>query len=141
MTTPGWRDLSIEPFPNGLYGEMLENLVSWLKDRFFDDEPTPRPKFKKTGLPAALAQSQHNKSNDAEQEPVEFETRLSGTLESNGPGKNVFVQRTNARKDSGTQESLKILDESAAGDDESGIDPYNTGAFDRSQNWKNRNRK
>lgn len=43
------------------------------------------------------------------------------------------------REDTGTHETLTIIDDSLPEPDEdAGIDPYNTGAFDRSKNWNNR---
>ena len=43
------------------------------------------------------------------------------------------------REDSGTHETLKILDDSIIEtEEEEGIDPYNTGQFDRSRNWDRR---
>ena len=43
------------------------------------------------------------------------------------------------RENTGTHETLKILDDSLVDDDEeAGIDPYNTGEFDRSRNWDKR---
>lgn len=63
-------------------------------------------------------------------------------IESQGPGKNVLVRGKYHREDTGTHETLKIIDESLGeGDDGGGIDPYNTGQFDRSKNWDKRFRK
>jgi len=46
------------------------------------------------------------------------------------------------REDTGTHETLTIVDNSLPDPDEdAGIDPYNTGRFDRSRNWNNRYRK
>jgi len=40
------------------------------------------------------------------------------------------------REDTGTHETLKIVDDSILEDDtETGADPYNTGRFDRSKSW------
>ena len=64
------------------------------------------------------------------------------SIESLGPGKNVLVKNRYVREDTGTHETLKILDESLQeAAEEDGIDPYNTGAFDRSKNWGTRSRK
>ena len=60
-------------------------------------------------------------------------------IEGNGPGKNVLVRKRFVREDTGTHETLTILDDSLViSDDESGIDPYNTGQFDRSKSWDKR---
>ncbi len=48
------------------------------------------------------------------------------------PARKKFV-----REDSGTHETLKILDDSIVeADQRDGFDPYNTGEFDRSKNWE-----
>ena len=56
-----------------------------------------------------------------------------------GPGKNVLVRNKFRREDTGTHETLAIVDDSVvATGEETGIDPYNTGKFDRSRNWDKR---
>ncbi len=63
------------------------------------------------------------------------------------PGKalqpnDVIRRRKIVREDTGTHETLKIVDdELQIADDKDGIDPYNTGGFDRSKNWDSRFRK
>jgi hypothetical protein len=64
------------------------------------------------------------------------------SIEDAGPGKTVLIRNKYVREDTGTHETLKILDESLVDSgEETGIDPYNTGGFDRSKNWSNRFRK
>lgn len=70
---------------------------------------------------------------------VEASEDLSGDIESVGPGKNVLIRNKFLREDTGTHETLKILDDSIVDSgEETGIDPYNTGGFDRSKNWDKR---
>ena len=65
-----------------------------------------------------------------------------GKIEDGGPNENVLIRNKYVREDTGTHETLKILDDSLADSgEETGIDPYNTGGFDRSKNWNNRFRK
>ena len=67
---------------------------------------------------------------------------LSGHIEDGGPNKNVLIRNKYVREDTGTHETLKILDDTLVDTgEETGIDPYNTGGFDRSKNWNNRFRK
>ena len=69
-------------------------------------------------------------------EVVDFIADLGGQIEDAGPGKNVLVRNKYVREDTGTHETLRIVDESIVEtDDESGADPYNTGRFDRSKSW------
>lgn len=78
-----------------------------------------------------------------EKDEVSFESETGGRIEDAGPGKNVLRRSKYVREDAGTHDQLKIIDEDAltANDDEDGMDPYNTGQFDRSKTWNNRTRK
>ena len=70
---------------------------------------------------------------------VNYDGHLDGRIEEVGPGKNVLIRNRFVREDTGTHESLKILDDSMIETDEdTGFDPYNTGNFDRSRNWEKR---
>lgn len=52
---------------------------------------------------------------------------------------NALIRNKFIREDTGTHETLKILDDSIVDSGEkTGIDPYNTGGFDRSKNWDRR---
>ena len=70
---------------------------------------------------------------------VELDPSIGGRIEDNGPGKNVLIRNKYVREDTGTHETLTILDDSMLdSEEEEGIDPYNTGQFDRSKNWDKR---
>ncbi|MGB5164322.1 MAG: hypothetical protein WBN09_06335 [Woeseiaceae bacterium] len=98
----------------------------------------------KTGAfkrPAAKPVRRPAKHNVPRPQPefVEIDPHLAGEIEDSGPGKNVLIRNKYVREDTGTHETLKILDDSILEDDDSdGIDPYNTGEFDRSRNWDKR---
>ena len=48
-----------------------------------------------------------------------------------------LIRKKFVREDTGTHETLTILDDSIVDSgEETGIDPYNTGEFDRSKNWE-----
>jgi hypothetical protein len=71
-----------------------------------------------------------------EVDPVEFSGELGGKIEEVGPGKNVLVRNKYVREDTGTHEKLKIIDDTLVEEeDDGGMDPYNTGRFDRSKSW------
>ena len=54
-------------------------------------------------------------------------------------GEASLIRNKYLREDTGTHETLKILDDSLIDSgEEEGFDPYNTGDFDRSQNWQRR---
>ena len=64
---------------------------------------------------------------------------FEGQVENTGPGKNVLIRNKYIREDTGTHETLKILDDSLVDSgEEDGIDPYNSGEFDRSRHWNKR---
>lgn len=70
---------------------------------------------------------------------VDLDSHIDGQIEDSGPGKNVLIRNKYVREDTGTHETLTILDDSIIDThEEEGIDPYNTGQFDRSKNWDRR---
>ena len=72
-------------------------------------------------------------------EYVDLDPHIEGRIEDNGPGKNVLIRNKYVREDTGTHETLKILDDSMIDtEEEECMDPYNTGRFDRSRNWDKR---
>ncbi len=74
-------------------------------------------------------------------EYVNLDASFTGRLVDSSPGKTVPPRSKLVREDSGTHETLTILDDSIAqSDDEVGTDPYDTGEFDRSKNWDKRSR-
>jgi hypothetical protein len=74
-------------------------------------------------------------------EYVDLDSSIEGTIDDNGPGKNVLIRNKYVREDTGTHETLKILDDSIIDtEEEEGMDPYNTGRFDRSRNWDKRSK-
>ncbi len=73
---------------------------------------------------------------------VELDSNVAGKISSDDAGINALVRNKYQREDSGTHETLKIIDDSIVDSgEETGIDPYNTGNFDRSRNWDKRFRR
>lgn len=133
---------------------MIENLKAWLKQRFSGAESSPPQSLQNTGSyrQRLIAKDRPSPPKEAPKEapteaptasrPVEDEPLVHGTIESLGPGKNVYVQNPYVREDLGTHDSLKIVDESLVdGEEPDGLDPYNTGRFDKSRKWDQRFRK
>jgi len=119
---------------------MIERLTNWLKKSFGQEDNPPPPNFRHT--PSSAARPKAATKKESTTESVELDTTLSGKIADAGPGKNVLIRNKYLREDTGTHETLKILDDSLVDSgEESGIDPYNTGGFDRSKNWNNRFRK
>lgn len=127
---------------------MIGRLKIWFKTRFFAKPATPPAReMNRSGAHAAPRRPPVNRTaRRPVEQPKPQASRLADDLgdeiESLGPGKNVLIRNKFVREDTGTHETLKILDDSLVDSgEESGIDPYNTGGFDRSRNWEKRFRK
>ena len=119
----------------------MERLKNWLQDRFSAMDSSPSDDFRETGARLSPRPTKTAAPKPADR-TVADEPSMSGSIEDAGPGKNVLIRNKYVREDTGTHETLKILDDSlVSSGEEEGIDPYNTGGFDRSKNWNNRFRK
>lgn len=123
-------------------------MFDWIKKLLGRDEgpetPEPMDMFRKTGSYRSLQPtvSARPKEETPAPETLEVSSQVEGHIEDGGPGKNVLVRKRFVREDTGTHETLTILDDSLVETDkEDGIDPYNTGQFDRSRTWDSRFRK
>ena len=120
---------------------MIKNIKNWITNRFSEEQPAPAPDMRQSGAHASPRPARPRQQEVPRPKPefVEADERLAGRIESNGPGKNVLIRNKYVREDTGTHETLKILDDSIVDSgEEAGIDPYNTGGFDRSRNWDKR---
>ena len=134
---------------------MMKRFMNWLTSKISPNKASADPKLSQTGAHlrqtgSHLYQSgghtaQRKSSNPGQAMPerqpefVNLEPHVAGHIEDNGPGKNVLIRNKYVREDTGTHETLKILDDSIIDtEEEEGIDPYNTGQFDRSKNWDKR---
>ena len=123
---------------------MMEKLRNWLKGRFSAAETAPPQAMRKTGSFQGTARMPSPKKKVPELTPefAEVSPHLHSKVDSLGPGKNVLVRNRFVREDTGTHETFKILDDSLIDSgEEPGLDPYNTGSFDRSKKWDQRFRK
>lgn len=115
----------------------LQHFLKWLGQRLFrQPEPEmPPPKAVRARPPAQRGGAQPPQL-------IPLKTSLGGKIADGGPGKNVLIRNKFVREETGTHDTLKILDESVLETGEgSGIDPYNTGRFDRAKSWETRFRK
>jgi hypothetical protein len=119
--------------------------MNWLASRFSQKNASPSPTLTQTGSYLGQTGSHAGPGHVATQqavprrqpEYVKLETHVDGSIRENGPGKNVLIRNRFVREDTGTHETLTILDDlSIETREETGIDPYNTGQFDRSRNWE-----
>lgn len=106
---------------------MIHRLRIWWQSRFSPQARRANDPLRKTGVHAAI-----RRKKATEDEAIEKAT----------PDEDSLIRNKFVREDTGTHETLKILDDSIVDSgEEPGIDPYNTGGFDRSKNWNNRFRK
>jgi hypothetical protein len=123
---------------------MMKKFKNWLKNRFSAADAAPPQALRKTGSFEATVRTPSPKKNVPELTPefAEVDPHLHSKVESLGPGKNVLIRKRFVREDTGTHETFKILDDSLIDSgEETGLDPYNTGSFDRSKKWDQRFRK
>ena len=122
---------------------MLESLKNWLKKLLAKDDSKSTGDLRSHGVPAAPPRPAPRQAVPRKDpEYVQVDPDLSGEIENIGPGKNVLIRNKFIREDPGTHETLTILDDSLVDSgEEQGIDPYNTGSFDRSKNWDRRHGK
>jgi hypothetical protein len=116
----------------------MKRLVQRLLERITQKKPTSEVRLGQTGayrIPAPV-RKMPAKPQPIPQLDVEYSTDIAGKIVDGGPGKNVLIRNKYVREDSGTHETLKIVDDSLLdNDDEVGLDPYNTGRFDRARSW------
>lgn len=119
----------------------MTRFIEWLRSRIKKDEPDRSGPLWQTGV-HTLPTARRSPVRTSTPKP-EFAADVGGRIADGGPGKNVLVRNKYVREDTGTHETLRIVDDSILEpDDESGADPYNTGRFDRSKSWDSfRNRK
>lgn len=115
---------------------MFHRFLKWLGTRLFADQDAKDASLQQTGVrvrpPAARAA--------AAPELVKFKPQLNARIGDGGPGKNILMRSQYIREETGTHDNLKILEPSLleAEEEEGGIDPYNTGRFDRAKHWEKR---
>ena len=120
----------------------MNRFLKWLGKKLYRKEPVRDTTLQQTiSRSNAAAKATPNGTQAAPGKPVrgsaDYGSDANARVEDGGPGKNVYVRNKYIREDSGTHEKLKIVDESLLQeDDEDGLDPYNTGRFDRSKTWK-----
>jgi len=111
----------------------MQRFFNWLSNRITPERKPPAARAWHTTVPTGYRLPE--RKLDAVQ-PREYSSEAMGTIEDGGPGKNVFVRHRYVREDTGTHETLKIISSTVTDqDDDAGIDPYNTGQFDRARTW------
>ena len=126
---------------------MMKRFMNWLTAKILPQEASSDSELNRNGAhrhqtsghTVAPTDAPKQSVPDRQPEYVDLDPQLDGRIEDAGPGKNVLIRNKYVREDTGTHETLKILDDSMLDtNEEEGIDPYNTGQFDRSKNWDKR---
>lgn len=123
----------------------MQHFIKWLGMKLFPPKRPPSPQPSQPRVrprpPARIpAKPQAQRRVPSTPGAAVLDTTVSGRIEDGGPGKNVLVRSRYVREDTGTHETLKIIDDSIVEDqpEEVGSDPYNSGQFDRANNWNAR---
>jgi hypothetical protein len=117
----------------------FQHFLKWLGTKLFPTEAAAEPPLQQTGV---RVRPPRVRPTEPRPELVKFRAELGAQIADGGPGKNVLVRNKFVREDTGTHDTLKILDGSFLVEEEpDGIDPYNTGRFDRGKSWEFRSRK
>lgn len=129
---------------------MMKQFLNWLKSTFSPRKEQASPGLRQTGThlrknfshgKRVAPKSKHAESG-GQPEYVDMGPSTKGHTRNDDPDKKVAVRSKYVREETGTHDTLTIIDESLVEpDDEAGLDPYNTGQFDRSKNWDSRSRK
>ncbi len=119
----------------------MNRFLTWLGSKLFPQKAESESVLHQTTRRSNAA-AKPASAKAPESDLVHFESELGGRIDDGGPGKNVLIRNKYVREDTGTHDTLKIIDHSLLGDEEeNGADPYNTGRFDRSQSWNLRTKK
>ncbi len=122
---------------------MFEKIINWIRGAKSSKNAGVRARRKKALYDRRKSENRR-KTADRRKRPgyVELDTETADKLKNSDPDNNVLIRNKYQREDTGTHDNLKIIDDSMIdSDEETGIDPYNTGNFDRSRNWDKRFRK
>jgi len=125
----------------------MKRFRNWLADKISPEKASrdtirSRPGAGPARKPAHTSRPAPRKATDPGF--VDFDATVNGMIDDLGPGKNVLRRPKYVREEAGTHDTLSIVDEygnNESSNDADGIDPYNTGKFDRSKNWDKRFRK
>ena len=119
---------------------MFKRWINWLKGDAASDPVAAPPQRRRVSAHAALhARSVPTPAHTRKPDIREIEPAFEGRIENVGPGKNVLVADGEDIDDTGARETLRLFDDAPLDPSEpTGIDPYNSGQFDRSRNWDTR---
>ena len=119
----------------------MNRFLKWLGSKLFPNKAASESVLRQTTRRGKVA-PKPPRPTAPKPDLVDFNSDLGGRIDDGGPGKNVLIRNKYVREDTGTHDTLKIIDPSLLEDEEEfGMDPYNTGRFDRSKSWNLRTKK
>ena len=119
---------------------MIKRLINWLKGDAAAETGRPVQQRRRVSVHASL-HARATPSPAARPQPAvrQLGAGFEARIENAGPGKNVLVSNGEGVDDTGVREMLRLFDDAPLDPGESiGIDPYNSGEFDRSRHWDTR---
>ena len=122
---------------------MFEKILNWIRSAKSPKNAGARARPQKPLYDRHKSENRR-KTADRRKRPeyVELDPKTADKLKNSESGNNELIRNKYQREDTGTHDNLKIIDDSMIDSgEETGIDPYNTGNFDRSRNWDKRFRK
>ena len=116
---------------------MLRRFFNWLKNDPTPSGPAEPQLFRRVSAHQSIRPKPKHPARKSQPRQL-FDPYFAsdGALERTGPSKNALIRNKFVREETGTHETLKIMDDTMVNSgEEYGVDPYNSGEFDRSKNW------
>lgn len=111
----------------------MTRFINWLKRKFGEDTEANET-LRRSGVHVVPTVPKVRKRRSAGRVPSPGRTDKVAVGKA---GANVLIRNKYVREDTGTHETLKIVDDSLLeSEEEFGDDPYNTGRFDRAKTWE-----
>ncbi len=122
---------------------MFEKIINWIRGAKSPKNAGVRARPQKALYDRHKSENRRKTADRRKKsEYVELDPETADSLKNSESGHNVLIRNKYQREDTDTHDNLKIIDDSMIDSgEETGIDPYNTGNFDRSRNWDKRFRK
>ena len=116
---------------------MFKSFIRWLKGNPPPSvEPSTQQRRRVSAHNAIRPRPVRQRETSGRKQAFDPYQAADGGVDSTAPIENLHIRNKYVREEAGTHETLQILDDSMLDSgEESGIDPYNSGEFDRSKNW------
>ena len=126
----------------------MKHFLKWLTSKYSSRKDTLRRDLRQTGSFSNGKASRRKQSPAPQkhQQDVGAHPQVSGVTAEIGPhdklqNREVLIRKTDETSDTLHLDDHSLIEIAEDSGDEAGIDPYNSGQFDRSKNWDKRFRK